>query len=115
MRYFHVTPLAPHYFDLSSYQKQKKCGQENKYLLTLRFSISATVSPIYPRDFPTSVIEIPTSQIDFTTSQIEYTDFQQKRGQNPAGAGSVLFAIQIYDIFRRNPNPVNISQHLGNC
>ena len=32
-------------------------------------------------------------------------------GQCPVGAGSVLFAIQIYDIFRRNPNPVNISQH----
>ena len=38
-----------------------------------------------------------------------------KRGQNPAGAGSVLFAIQIYDIFRQNPNPVSISQQPHNC
>ena len=63
------------------------------------------------RNFPTSVIEISISQIDLSTSEIECTDFQQKRGQNLVGTGSILFAIQIYDIFRRNPNPVNISQH----
>ena len=54
----------------------KNAGQQNKCILTFRFSTSATVASIYPRDFPTSVIEIPTSQIDFTTSQIETTDIQ---------------------------------------
>ena len=91
----------------------KNAGQWNKCILTLCLPTSATVVPIYPRVFPTSVIEISTSQIDFSTSQIDRTDFQQKRGKSPVGVGSILFAIQIYDIFRRNPNPVNISQHLS--
>ena len=37
----------------------------------------------------------------------------QKRGQNLADAGSILFAIQIYDIFRRNPNPVTFRNTLA--
>ena len=58
----------------------KNASEWNKCILTRCFSISATVAPIYPRVFPTSVIEISISQIDFPTSQVEYADFQQKRG-----------------------------------
>ena len=34
--------------------------------------------------------------------------FQEKRGGNPASTGFLLFAIQIYNIFGRNPNCFNI-------
>ena len=56
--------------------------------------------------FPTHVIKF---LFPFPTSQLGNTDFQQKRGQNLVDMGSILFAIQIYDIFRRNPNPGNYS------
>ena len=41
--------------------------------------------------------------------------FAEKRGENPVFTGSLLFAIQIYNIFRRNPNRFNISQQSSKC
>ena len=54
----------------------KNAPQWNKCILTSRFPTSAAVASIYPRVFPTSVINFPISVIDFPTSQIEYADFQ---------------------------------------
>ena len=50
---------------------------------------------------------------DFHPLDYAHVGRTKKRGQNPAGAGSILFAIQIYDIFRRNPNPVTFRNTLA--
>ena len=39
----------------------------------------------------------------------------QKRGENPVFAGFLLFAIQIYKIFLRKANRLNISQRFMKC
>ena len=39
----------------------------------------------------------------------------QKRGESPVLAGSLLFAIQSYNIFLRKANRVNISQQSMKC
>ena len=95
--------------------KWKKWGYENKYLLTFRFAISSIRLPTWPEKNPIWPEKIFISEINFPTYVVKQWLFwsfsHEKRGENPLLTGSLLFAIQIYKIFCRNPNRINIWIH----
>ena len=97
---------------LSPPPKVKKCGFENKYLLTFGCSISAKMLPTLRENFPQTPRKIFLSNVDFSTSEVFYPFFGPKKEEKTRLFRALSSSlIQIYNIFRRNPNRLNISQH----
>ena len=93
----------------------KKCGQENKYVLTFGYTISAKKLPTLRENFPQTPSKIFFSNVDFSTSEVFYPFFWPKKEEKTRCLWAVSFSlVQRYNIFRRNPNRFNISQHSSN-
>ena len=114
MRYFHVTPIPlPSSSLLFHPPKIKKCGFENKYLLTICGSTSARNPPTLLRKNPQTPRKKFISEVFFFTSEVKQPFFLPKKRREPACLGlSPLFydkdntfsaEIQIALTFRNTP------------
>ena len=75
---------------------QKKCGQENKYLLTFAPSTSAISPPLYPSEKRVYPSENFLGYVEMVywlcNTSLIAPIFFKKRGENPLSMGSLLFA-----------------------
>ena len=90
----------------------KKCGFENKYLLTFSRSTSPQKAPTLRRKIPQTPRKKFLSNVKFFTSEVFYPFFWPKKEEKTRLFRALSSSlVQRYNIFRRNPNCVNTSQH----
>ena len=82
-------------------------------------SISAKFLPQTPRKNPLSKRKNPLSEVKFSTSNVKqpffWPFFSKKKERTPVFKALSSFLGQRYNIFRRNPNRFNTSQHSSNA
>ena len=92
--------------------KIKKCGFENKYLLTFSLSASAKKQPTLRRKNPQTPRKIFLSNVKKFISELKTPFFCPKKEEKTRCLWAPSSSLtQRYKIFRRNPNCFNISQH----
>ena len=91
--------------------KVKKCGLENKYLLTFSLSTSAKKQPTLRRKNPQTPRKIFLSNVKKIISEVKTPFFCPKKEEKTRCLWAPSSSLtQRYKIFRRNPNRFNISQ-----
>ena len=90
----------------------KKCGLENKYLLTFSLAKSPKKPSTLRRKNPQTPRKKFLSNVKKFISEVKMPFFgQKKRRKTRLFRALSSLLVQIYNIFRRNPNCFNISQH----
>ena len=81
-----------------------------------KFSTSSIRAPIKPRKFPQKHLENPQKHIEFSTSYVFLPLYRpKKRGESPVFRTLSSSLVLRYNIFARNANWFNISQHSVKC
>ena len=92
--------------------KVKKCGFENKYLLTFSLSTSAKKPPTLRGKKPQTPRKNFLSNVKNFISEVKMPFFCPKKEEKTRCLWALSSSlIQRYNIFRRNPNRFNISQY----
>ena len=100
--------LNPNFFRAKTFNIFYIFGRE-------KISTSSIRAPIKPRKFPQKHLENPQKHIEFSTSDVFLPLYRpKKRGKNPVFRALSSSLVQIYNIFARNANCVNILKHFGN-
>ena len=95
--------------------KVKKCGFENKYLLTFSRSTLAKNPSTLRRKNPQTPRKIFLSNVKKFISEVKKPFFWAKKEEKTRLFRAISSSlVQRYNIFRRNPNRFNISQHTSN-
>ena len=102
-------------FTLLHASNGKKCGTKNKYLLTFDRSASPKKPPTLRRKNPQTPRKNFLSNVKKFISEVKIPFLGQKKEEKTRLFRALSSSlVQRYNIFRRNPNRFNISQHTSN-
>ena len=100
--------LKSNFFSAKNFNIFYNFGRKKNPTSAIRSPIKPRKFPIKPRKFPLKHLEIPRCFV------LHPLYWAKKRGESPVFRALSSSLVQRYNIFPRNPNRVNISQHFGN-
>ena len=107
--------LKSNFFSAKNFNIFYDFSREKNPTSAIRSPIKPRKFPIKPRKFPIKPRKFPIKPRKFPTSDVFHPLYgAKKRGENPVFRALSSSLVQRYNIFPRNPNCVNISQHFGN-